>query len=134
MQVNLPMRIATLFSVALAAIVIAPAAQAAPIQPQPVRGQSGRIDFFNPTPNPDGMFLRGSGRTHSVSTLYRSARADAAILTGTHTLSPFLRSGAVNLDNVTDTPTPSPEPPSLLLLGTGILGLAILARRRLARV
>ncbi len=134
MQVNLPMRITRLSYLALVAITFAPVAQAAPIQPLPVkidRSASRQIDFFNATSNQNQMFLGDGSSIHSMSTLYRSARTDARFLSGTHTLSPFLRSGSVNLSNVTDTPTPIAGAAIPASPRHSILGLAILARRRL---
>ena len=74
-----------------------------------------------------------TGTNYPVAALF----SDSTLFTGTVNAPVFIPGVYVTPNEgiltITDqTPTVTPEPPTFLLLGTGLLGLAALLRRRLA--
>ena len=121
------MRILRLFVLFLTALVLCGPAHAAPIPGDYLQGQFAA----NPATHRFQITYE-LNRNASVETpsLFSTTEGDPQPIFGVNRTSVYLPEGSGTFNILTNTSAPLPEPPSLLLLGTGILALAVVWRLR----
>ena len=120
------MRTLNLLAIILAALTFCSPVHASPIPntlPQTHRDTSVVSATPNPVSDANAIFPIASNR-------HIGNEVNLSFLTGTDIIPQSLRAGPATLNILNSNSGVSPEPPALLLLGTGILGVAIVGRRK----
>ena len=117
----MPMRSPTLLVVFLTAIALSGSANAAPIT---------NVDLQRQSPAFTVVTAGDPGQVNTEPILLSREDIGTKPLTGPNELPGYLPGGPSANDMLPSTAASLPEPPSLLLLGSGILGLAAIWRHR----
>lgn len=121
------MRSLRLFVVFLTALALCGAAHAAPIPGDYLQGKIAA----DPAPDPFQINYKSNQNTSvEVTSLFSGEEAESQPTFSVNRTPVYLPEGSGTFNILTNTSAPLPEPPSLLLLGTGILALAVVWRLR----